>query len=193
MLDVLIALAAALAGGALYRLRGGALKAWWPGIGSTAGRLLWVVPTAALIALLAGTGWLTFGLLIVSVLASASLGHGAHMIFDTRLYHVIGGPRTELLTRWWLPYIFQGEPKASWADDEVTAYNMTGMSAIGFVRNLIALLPLIAVAPAAVVAYAGTGLAHGPLYWLGWKITPDIRAAEVLVGAFSWLTIVVVL
>lgn len=191
---MLLTLAATLAGAVLYRVRGGWLKEFVPSIGSTPGRLLWTLPTAALAAWLAGAGWLVFAALCASVLAAASLGHGAHMIFDAKVAKAMTAAKTEMLTAWWLPRVWGGQvPDDTWPDDEVNHYNMMGMSFIGAVRNALALLPLAFVAPVGVALYAATGLAHGPLYWLGWRITPDIRAAEFLVGALSWATIAMVL
>lgn len=195
MSGFLLVLAAAAAGGALYRLRGGWLKTL-AGIGSTqVCRAVWALPTAGLIWWLAGGPWWLALALVATVFASMALiGHGAHMIMDAELMAHGRFEKTELLTRW-LPKVLGGEPDPAWLDDgdatDVIAYNVIGMSFIGVVRNALAITPLAAFAPVPAALYAATGLAHGPLYWLGWKITPDIRAAEVLVGAVSWAAIVI--
>lgn len=179
-----------IVGAVLYRIRGGWLKAFWPDIGSTVGRVLWAVMTAALVTWLGGFGWLTLGLLCAAVLASASLGHGAHMIFDYGMAVNPAHPKTEVLTQWWLPKLFGGSPDPGWSADEVSLYNMTGMNTIGVVRNLIALLPLVMIAPLLVAAYTASGLLHGPLYWAGWRIRGGgIQVAELLVGGVSWATL----
>lgn len=186
---------AALAGALLYRIRGGWLKAYWPDIGSTIGRVLWVVPTAALVTVLGGYSWLIFALLCGAVLASASLGHGAHMIYDAKMAKGLPEKhKTEMLTSWWLPAAWGGrKPDDDWSDDEVHRYNMMGMSFIGVVRNHIAVLPLVAIAPAGVALYAASGAAHGPLYWIGWRIRGGgIQVAELLVGAASWATLTII-
>lgn len=183
---------AAIIGGPLYRLRGGWLKRW---IDSThACRAVWAIPTGLLLYFLAGGPWYIAPLLIVSVFASmAFYGHGAHMIYDTRQFFAFAQTKTELLTEWWLPQVFGGIPDATWPHWRVTAYNLAGMSFIGIVRNTTAILPLSAVNEWGALIYALTGLLHGPLYWAGWRIRGDgIQAAEVLTGAVTWASIVLI-
>lgn len=192
MSELLLALAAAVVGGVLYRLRGGWLKTL-TGIGSTqACRALWALPTAALLAWLAGWSWLLFAAVTLSVfLSMALIGHGAHMIYGPAYWPALAGKsQAELLTGFWIKDAFGGAPQRDWPQSLTDAFNMTGMSAIGLVRNALAVAPLFAFAPVPAALYAATGLAHGPLYWLGWQVTPDIRAAEVFVGALSWAAIV---
>ena len=189
---VIWALLAAAIGGALYRLRGGWLKRW---INSThACRAVWAVPTGLLLYFLAGGPWYIAPLLIVSVYASMALyGHGAHMIYDTQQFFAFAQTKTELLTEWWLPQAFGGIPDTTWPHWQVTAYNLAGMSFIGLVRNTTAIMPLAPTNEFAAAAYALTGLLHGPLYWLGWRIRGDgIQAAEVLIGAFTYASIVLI-
>jgi len=191
--------AASLIGALLYRLRGG----WWRNLtgaqrwynGTHMMRAIWALPTAGLIYALAGGPWWLMGALFVSVFASmALLGHGAHMIFDAQKYTDGNGTKTELLTGWWLPEVFGGVPDAAWAHSRVTAYNMAGMSFIGLIRNIIAMLPLFWFAPVPALIYATTGALHGPLYWLGWRL-PSASSAngEYLVGGLSWFAIALLL
>lgn len=197
----------AFIGAALYRLRGGWLrdltgdKRWWNG--SQAMRLIWSIPTAALVtALVEPTPIVTTGLaLVASVFASMALiGHGAHMTFDRARWFQPGTNRTEGLTVW-LPLVF-GEPVPSWSDARFVAYNVLGMSVIGLVRNLLALAPLWASLfygateldphrlAAVLVTYTLFGLTHGPLYWLGWKLGRSSATGELLVGGMSWAFLV---
>lgn len=203
-------LLAALIGALLYRLRGGWLrdltgdKKWWNG--SHAMRLIWSLPTAALVTALAEPSPIVYaGLaLVASIFASMALiGHGAHMTFDRKAWFGPSVNRTELLTGW-LPRVF-GEPVATWSDARFVAYNIVGMSAIGLVRNLLALAPLwLAHFPGAsgqaltsiaigLIAYALIGLTHGPLYWLGYRIGRSSAAGELLVGGTSWAALVLIL
>lgn len=209
MLMLLLAPAAALIGAALYRLRGGWLrdltgdKRWWNG--SQAMRLIWSIPTAALItALVEPTPIVTTGLaLVASIFASMALiGHGAHMTFDRARWFQPGTNRTEGLTVW-LPLVF-GEPVPSWSDARFVAYNVLGMSVIGVVRNLVALLPLwltrfpgaadqeLSAIAIALLLYTATGALHGPLYWLGWRLRGNSATGELLVGGLSWAALVLI-
>ena len=186
------ALLAAAIGGALYRLRGGLLKQW---INSTrACRAVWAVPTGLLLYFLAGGPWYIAPLLIVSVFASMALyGHGAHMIYDADMFIRHVKVKTELLTEWWVPNVFGGIPDTTWPHWKVTAYNLAGMSFIGLARNATAILPLSPSHEIPALLFALTGLLHGPLYWAGWRFRGDgIQAAEVLTGAVTWASIVLI-
>ncbi len=186
------ALLAAAIGGPLYRLRGGWLKQW---INSThACRAVWAIPTGLLLYLLAGGAWYIAPLLIASVFASMALyGHGAHMIYDVKQFFAFAQTKTELLTEWWLPQAFGGIPDTTWPHSKVTAYNISGMAFIGMTRNATAILPLSPSHEIPALIFALTGLLHGPLYWLGWRIRGDgIQAAEVLTGAVTWASIVLI-
>lgn len=192
---------AAIVAGALYRLRGGWFSnlsrkyGWeWGGKQRTQTmRALWSVPTGLLLYLLAGGPWYMAPLLIVSVFASLALyGHGAHMVYDAKYYveHVPPKGKTELLTEWWLPQVFGGIPDATWPHWQVTAYNLAGMSFIGLVRNATACAPLAAINEWGALIFALSGLLHGPLYWGGYRINGTSHTSEVLVGAVTWVTII---
>ena len=64
----------AMAGGLLYRQRGGALEL---GIGTQGARLVWAVPTGVLVAGLAGAWWLV-PIVTGTAFASQMLAHAAH-------------------------------------------------------------------------------------------------------------------
>jgi hypothetical protein len=156
----------------------------------------WALPTAGLIALLNQPAeWWLFPALAITVWASMALwGHGAHFAYNTKEYLEGNGTKTELLTEWWLPNVFGGVPDQTWKHGKVVAYNLAGMSFIGLVRNTTAVLPL-AFVPAAetgAIIYALTGLLHGPLYWAGWRINGTSATGEVLVGAVSYASIVLI-
>lgn len=204
ILVIVQAVIAAVVGAVLYRLRGGWFRdltgsqKWWNG--SQAMRLIWSLPTAALIAWQAETTWLGFGVLVVTVFASLALiGHGAHMVYDRATLAEAHWSQPEgfkgdleLLT-FWLPDAFGGRPNFEWPEGLVYAYHATGMSFIGAVRSLLAVLPVLFIGdPAYLFAalYAVGGLAHGPLYLAGWKLGLDSRGGELLVGAWTWFVIV---
>lgn len=184
---MIITILLAVAGALLYRLRGG----WFhdlTGIKSTQlMRAMWAIPTALCIYAFSGGPWWLIPALIVSVFASLALiGHGAHMVFDTKVWMATSKNKTELLT-FWLPWAF-GTPAPTWPDDKSATFNLVGMSTIGVVRNTLAIAPLFFV-PAAVlpsIFYAATGAMHGPLYWAGWRLKGNSATGELLVGFWSW-------
>lgn len=190
---------AAVTGALLYRLRGGLLTEFAGAVGWLWGtkqrtqlmRLLWCIPTAALFLEALDLDPLVALALVASTFVGlAALGHGAHMIYDRQRFIIWSNPKTELITRYWLPAAFGGIPDASWPTDRVDAYNMAGMSAIGLARNLITVAPLFYFGETtAAIVYAASGLLHGPLYWAGWKLKPTQDSGEYLVGALSWLLI----
>ena len=193
----MIAALAALVGAILYRLRGGWLKTLTGTTSTHLSRLVWALPTAALIYWQASlSDWWLLPVLVVSVFASMALiGHGAHMIMDPERLANGTFKKTELLTEWWIPNVFGGVPDPSWLEtrpQDLVLYSVVGMSFIGLVRNALAVLPLMWFAPLAAVLYALSGLLHGPLYWLGWQASEDITAPECLVGAASWAAIVLI-
>jgi hypothetical protein len=185
---------AAIVGGILYRLRGG----WFSQLSGLRQktqlmRAIWSVPTGLLLYFLAGGPWYMAPLLIVSVFASLALyGHGAHMVYDAKQFVALSKNKTELLTEWWLPQVFGGIQDASWPHWKVTAYNLAGMSFIGLVRNTTAIVPLSAVNEWDALAFALLGLLHGPLYWAGYRINGTSHTSEVLVGAVTWASIVLI-
>ena len=192
---------AAIIGGALYRLRGGWFSelsrryGWeWGGQQRTQTmRAIWSVPTGLLLFFLAGGPWYLAPLLIVSVFASLALyGHGAHMVYDAKQFVAFSKNKTELLTEWWLPHVFGGIPDATWPHWKVTAFNLAGMSFIGLIRNTTAIVPLSAINEWGALIYALTGLLHGPLYWAGYRINGTSHTSEVLVGAVTWASIVLI-
>lgn len=197
---MILTIAAAAIGGALYRLRGGWFSnlsrryGWeWGGKQRTQTmRALWSIPTACLFAWTLGLSWIVALELVVSTFAGlALLGHGAHMVFDSKMFVDHSKGKTELLTGFWLPAAFGGIPDSTWRHSRVTAYNLIGMSTIGLARNIITAAPLaFAGEPIAAAIYAASGLVHGPLYWLGYRINGKGETSEVIVGAASWALIV---
>lgn len=186
--------AAATIGAVLYRLRGGwlaTLTGWRQP--TQLMRAVWAVPTAGLLALCFGASPLIAAALVGTVFASLALiGHGAHMVMDAERFVRGSSNKTELLTGFWLPRLFGGVPEETWLVTrarDVTLYNIAGMSSIGLVRNIIAVAPLFWIAPIGAALYAATGLLHGPLYWVGWRIDDSSAAGELLVGGLSWAAI----
>lgn len=193
MTVLMIALGAAL-GALLYRLRGGALDDWtsvkW---GTHVMRLTWSLPAGLGLALaadptMASAAWLMPASVVAAFLSLALLGHGAHMVMDAAVFVSDSDNKTELLTDFWLPDVFGGVPDESWLSERsgsVTAYNVVGMTVIGAARTTIASLPIAFVSPWVALAYALTGLAHGCLYWAGWRVGLRSQGGEYLVGALS--------
>lgn len=182
---------AAIIGACLYRARGGWLKDLGWTTSSWVGSIFWAIPTGALIGGLIENFLLALALIVTTIASHRLYGHGAHMIYGPAYFQHVK-VRTELLTQWWLEKLFGGLPDKSWPQWRVDLCNVIGMSFIGLVRHITLAAPLFWFAPGEAAIFALTGLLHGPIYRLGWYITPDIRAAEFLVGAMTWVTIVTI-
>jgi len=61
---------------------------------------------------------------------------------------------------------------------------------VGVIRNAIAIAPVCYVEPWLALAYALTGAVHAQIYRLSHNVTGESELAEVLVGALTWATIV---
>lgn len=61
---------------------------------------------------------------------------------------------------------------------------------VGIIRNAIAIAPVCYVEPWLALAYALTGAVHAQIYRLSHNVTGESELAEVLVGALTWATIV---
>lgn len=195
-----------LLGGLIYRVRGG-VTWFFPGR-SQINRALWAVTTAVFVTLVWDASPLAFACFVLSFfLSMAMIGHGGHMVIDidelrrTHFSNPAAYNETELLTDFWLPKLFGGLPGPDWPIWRTYAFHMFGMSAIGLVRNAVAMLPAVFFLDVQdEVFYALAGLLHGPLYWLGWRIplkVPGLTAGgsqngELLVGTASWLTLAVI-
>lgn len=60
---------------------------------------------------------------------------------------------------------------------------------LGFYRNALAMLPVVAFDPLLFAAYAAFGGIHAGLYWLGFRLGGDGDYGDVMLGAGSWLII----
>ena len=61
---------------------------------------------------------------------------------------------------------------------------------VGIIRNAIAIAPICYVEPWLALAYALSGAVHAQLYRLSHNLTGESELAEVMVGALTWGTIV---
>lgn len=184
---MILVVALAIAGALLYRLRGGWLNDLTGFTSTHLSRAVWAIPTALCIYAFAGGPWWLIPALIVSVFASMALiGHGAHMVFDSRVWLETSKNKTELLT-FWLPWVV-GTPEPTWPHDRATTFNLVGMSTIGVVRNAIAIAPMFVAGGHVLESafYIITGAMHGPLYWAGWRARGDSATGELFVGFWTW-------
>lgn len=189
----------AIIGGAIYRLRGGPLKDYFPEVfGTQLSRLAWAVPTAAVAW---GAGALPYYMgvsLVLSVfLGLALIGHGAHMVTGAKQWRVtrtvlVHPNETELVT-FWLPAVFGGTPTMDWSDRRIEAYEVIGMATCGLVRHAITFAPLFWGHSTAAVICIVAGLIHGPLYWAAHRVGGDSRLGEWFIGASTWLVVIATL
>lgn len=61
---------------------------------------------------------------------------------------------------------------------------------LGFYRNALAMLPMVAFEPLLFAAYAAFGGIHAGLYWLGFRLGGDGDYGDVMLGAGSWALII---
>lgn len=173
-------------GGVLYRVRGG----WFNIRSTTIGRLVWVVPTVALVCTIA-YDWLSLGIIAVagivaSWVAYAVIGHSAHMTMGqipVDQWSPADGNWTEFPT-FWLPKIMK-------RDGHEVLYDWLGMSIIGFVRGLLLALTVCWFMPWALL-WAPVGfILSGTVYYVGWRLLRGTEAGEVATGAYTWAAIAI--
>jgi hypothetical protein len=197
----------AIIGAVLNRIRGGWGKVEYLGGHTHLARLVWALPTGILLFMVTTPNtemWYRAGLLIASVFVSyAFIGHGGHMVmvFDEWKKAWAQGKRpdaTELLTKFWLPKLFGGQPDETWSEDRFLMYHITGMGFIGLVRSLIMVLPVIIIEPRSSLLFALSGIMHGFNYYFGsflpyitWRnmSTYSSQGGELVNGAFMWVSI----
>jgi len=176
---MLTIIAAALLGAALYRVRGGGIPT-----GSTQlARLIWAVPTAALLVWAAQAPWYAhIPALLLTFAGIAWIGHAAHMdlghILKGSPFAPKDGEHFEVVTRWILGMGF-------WDD-------FLGLSAIGFCRGLGMGGSVAVWAPEMLALVAIMAAAHPLAYAAGWKLSPHRWACpigECLTGAACWAAV----
>lgn len=145
---------AALLGAIAYRLRGGWLKDIVAPlkIGTQASRLVWAIPTAALMTEMSHAPWWLLPILVLSHWASLGM-------FGTGQYLALNADRD-------YPDL------------------------LGFYRNALAAIPVFYFAPLMFGLYAIVGSLHAVLYWIGKRTGHGSQAGELIVGAVSWVVIV---
>jgi len=173
-------------GAVAYRFRGGGFienKDHGGKIGNFIGRMTWAAfQTIALFTLAPTTpSWLlmmTFGLAYVAV---GFVGHAAHQDLGTQDTD-LGGDSREIVTKW-LPKI---------RDRKTT--DLIGLSIIGAVRGLLPALPLIPIAPwAVVVSTLAFTVSHPVGYLSGHKLPKSsygrnyIERSEPIIGGLYGL------
>jgi hypothetical protein len=178
----------AVAGGLLYRQRGGALDL---GLGTQGARLVWAAPTGVLVAGLAGAWWLA-PVVAGTAFAGQLLGHAAHQRSGAGLAREAAGYREETPLTGWLPAVF-GPYDAGWPAWRKEVWHYAGSSTVAVMRAALIVGPALAVDP--VLAWAiPAGLF--PAYFVGWRTPsalPHLRqgseVAEFLTGATLFLTL----
>ena len=158
--DILICLLAAILGGFFMRLRGMDL-----GISTTFNRVM-IAVVFGLTGLACGLPWPYAVAVILTSFAAAILGWGAHQRMHRDVYHQ-PMDHIELVTRW-MPKVF-GVWRDDWSVARKTLYQITGMSTVGLAKQSLVSLPILFWSPWAGVIIALSGLAWGPVYWLGWQ------------------------
>ena len=197
MLTALFVVVAAVIGAVLNRIRGGWLKdKLWNS--THAVRAVWAIPTGLYVWWLSGFAgnWLVPVELVASSFASyALLGHGGHMVYSEAWWRQnwkrpVPAEQTELTTRFWLVPLFGGEPGPLWDMQRVYLFHLTGMAFIGTLRSLLIVLPLFFVGfVIGPLVFTALGALLGILYLVGWQFREDIKLAELIVGAFYWVSL----
>jgi hypothetical protein len=184
----LVVAGTAVAGGLLYRQRGGALDL---GLGTQGARLVWAVPTGVLVAGLAGAWWLA-PVVAGTAFAGQLLGHAAHQRSGAGLEHEPAGYRQDTPLTGWLTAVF-GAYDPAWPAWRKEAWHYAGSSTVAVVRAALIVGPALALDP--VLAWAiPAGLF--PAYVVGWRVPSDLphleqgsEVAEFLTGAMLFLAL----
>ncbi len=178
----------AMAGGMLYRQRGGALDL---GIGTQGARLVWAVPTGLLVAGLAGAWWLA-PLVAGTTFAGQLFGHAAHQRSGAGLDDEPADYRQTTPLTDWLETVF-GPYDRAWPSWRKELWHYAGSSEIELIRATLIVAPALAFDPGLGWAIL-TGLF--PAYEIGWRLPSDqpylkqgTEVAEFLVGASLFLVL----
>ena len=179
----------ALAGGLLYRQRGGALEL---PIGTQGARLLWAVPTGVLVAGLAGAWWLA-PIVAGTTFAGLLLGHAAHQRSGEGVEHEPADYRQDTPLTGWLEQAF-GPYDRDWPAWRKELWHYGGMTTVEVTRVALIVAPALAFDPGLAWAILG-GLF--PAYYLGWRTPSDVpqleqgtAVSEFLTGLVIFLTII---
>lgn len=178
----------AMAGGLLYRQRGGALEL---GIGTQGARLVWAVPTGVLVAGLAGAWWLV-PIVTGTAFASQMLAHAAHQRSGVGLEREPDTYRQTTPLTGWLVAAF-GPYDTAWPAWRKELWHYAGSSTVEVVRAALIVGPALALDPG-----LGWAILAGlfPAYGLGWRIPSDLpelqqgsEVAEFLTGAVFFVAL----
>jgi len=183
----LVVASTAVAGGLLYRQRGGALDL---GVGTQGARLLWAVPTGVLVAGLAGAWWLA-PIVAGTTFGGLMLGHAAHQRSGDGLDNEPPEYREDTTLTGWLAEAF-GPYDPAWPAWRKELWHYAGMTTV-VARVTLIVAPALAFDPALAWAILG-GLF--PAYVVGWRTPSDVphveqgsEMSEFLTGAVLFLTL----
>lgn len=179
---------AGLAGGVLYRQRGGGVPL---PIGTQGARLVWSVPTGAIVASLAGRPDRMPGT-VAAAFGGLLLGHGAHQRSGAGL--VAEDPawqQMEAQTRW-LGMVF-GPYDRDWPAWRKEAWHYAGMTSTQALRLALLVAPVVPHRPRFGLVPLAAVL---PTYWLGWRLPstlPHLRqgteVGEFLTGVATTIAV----
>lgn len=174
---------AGIIGAALYWVRGRG----WPW-GTTVNRLIWGIPTGLLIGFLSGAPlYLVPVLMLTSTLALIVTGHSAHMGAYRSIPTPGDGEWSETATHWWLPSIINRER-------HLALYNAVGLTAIGLMRLLVMILPLLWFDLYSLLLLLAAPF-HTVSYFVGWYVfdrtgrSEPLAWCELLWGYTQWAAI----
>ncbi len=190
LVPVMAASGTAVAGGLLYRQRGGALDL---GLGTQGARLVWAVPTGVLVAGLAGVWWLA-PIVAGTTFAGQLLGHAAHQRSGQGLDHEPAEYRQDTPLTGWLAEAF-GPYDPAWPAWRKEAWHYAGSSTVAVVRTTLIVAPALVFDPS-----LGWAILAGlfPAYAVGWRTPSDLpyltqgsEVAEFLTGAALFLALMI--
>lgn len=175
------------AGALLYWVRGRG----WPW-GTTINRLIWGVPTGLLIGLLSpAPAYMLPVCMVASFLALIASGHSAHMGAYRQTPTPGDGNWTETPTHWWLPKLVD-------RTKHTALYNAIGLTAIGLLRLIIMVLPIVYWYPEALLTLAAAPI-HAASYFAGWFLyertnkRDPLEWCEAIWGAAQWVILAYIL
>jgi hypothetical protein len=174
VITAMITVYLAAIGAALYAIRGD----WLVQFGSTqVARAIWCVPTAGLLALIAGS-WIALPLALIAAYVGLLTRHAHIMSVGAEMPSPAKGWDGDWLTPWVGP------------DQPSPALAAVSLAWVGLYRGGLLAVSVLYWLPDAWIIAAAWTTAHPVAYWIGWRLPIERpHGGELLTGAAVWAAI----